>query len=91
MNKHNDLSQVRFRMNMDRIKGLVNLSVSDNDAKREMKPFQTIGVKADILRTIKSLVQTFTSVISKPILLNLKLQPLLSAKVLYKDVYDSIT
>jgi hypothetical protein len=52
MSKHKDLSDVRFSINMDRIKGLVNLSGSDIDARSLIYPFQTIGVKADICRTI---------------------------------------
>ena len=52
MNKNKDLSDVRFSINMDRIKGLVNLSGSDIDARSLIYPFQTIGVKADICRTI---------------------------------------
>jgi hypothetical protein len=52
MNKHNDLPEVRFRLNMDRINGLINLSRSDIAAPRGTKPFQTDGVRADILRTI---------------------------------------
>lgn len=52
MNMHNDLLMVRFRLNMDRIHGLIKLSFSDIAPLRGTEPFQTDGLRADILRTI---------------------------------------
>jgi hypothetical protein len=52
MNTHDELPKLRFRLNMDRIKGLIELSFLDIAAQRGIEPFQTSGVRADILRTI---------------------------------------
>ncbi|MGZ8463263.1 MAG: hypothetical protein ACXW4I_09995, partial [Candidatus Deferrimicrobiaceae bacterium] len=52
MNTHDELPKIRFRLNMDRIHGLTTLSFSDIAAQRGTEPFQTYGVRADILRTI---------------------------------------
>jgi hypothetical protein len=52
MDTHNDLVTARFRLNMDRIHGLVKLIYSDIDPLRATGPFQIDGAKADILRSI---------------------------------------
>ncbi|MGD0227253.1 MAG: HEPN domain-containing protein [Terriglobia bacterium] len=51
MDTDNDLPVVRFRLNMDRILGVIKLSFSDVSVLRGIEPFQTDGVRADILRT----------------------------------------
>ena len=52
MNTHNDLQNVRFRRNMDRIRDLTKLSFSDIAPLRGTEPVQTDGVRADMFRTI---------------------------------------
>lgn len=52
MSTHNNLLKARFHLNMGRINGLVKLIFSDFDLLRPMEPFQSDGVRADILRAI---------------------------------------
>jgi len=52
MDTHNDLVSARFRLNMDRINGLVKLVFSDIDPLRATGLFQIDGAKGDILRSI---------------------------------------
>ena len=52
MNFHNDLPNVRFRLNMARIHGLINLIFSDTPGLKGTQSFQIEGIQADIFRTI---------------------------------------
>src|ERR1017187_6771615 len=52
MNVPNDLLEARFRLNMDRINGLVKLVFSDIEPLKRTEPLQTGGARADILRMI---------------------------------------
>jgi hypothetical protein len=52
MNMPNDLLEARFRLNMDRINGLVKLIFSDIEPLKRTEPLQSGGVRADILRMI---------------------------------------
>ena len=52
MSTHNNLLKARFHLNMGRINGLVKLIFSDFDQLRPTEPFQSDGVRADILRAI---------------------------------------